>query len=63
MKRKLFSLSLTLLLGLFSWNATAQVSIYGATGITDGTPYTTLKGAFDAINGNALGVNTNNISV
>ncbi len=63
MKRKLFSLSLTLLLGLFSWNATAQVSIYGATGITDGTPYTTLKGAFDAINGNASGVNTDNISV
>ena len=64
MKRKLSSLLLTLLLGLFSWNSTAQnVSIYGATGITDGTSYSTLKLAFDAINANASGVNTDNISV
>ncbi|MFZ4455232.1 MAG: beta strand repeat-containing protein [Bacteroidales bacterium] len=63
MKKKFFSLSLTLLLGLFSWNAIAQISISGATGITDGTTYTTLKGAFDAINTNASGVNTDNIAI
>jgi len=63
MKKKITSLTLTLLLGLFSWNATAQVAIHGATGIADGTSYTTLKGAFDAINTNASGLNTDNIQV
>jgi hypothetical protein len=63
MKKRITLVTLTFILGLFSWSAMAQVSIYGATGITDGTSYTTLKGAFDAINANASGVNTDNISV
>ena len=63
MKKRITLVTLTFILGLFSWSATAQVSIYGATGITDGTSYTTLKGAFDAINANASGVNTDNVSV
>ncbi|MFZ4455233.1 MAG: beta strand repeat-containing protein [Bacteroidales bacterium] len=41
----------------------ASVAITGATGIADGTSYTTLKGAFDAINANASGVNTDKVSV
>ena len=41
----------------------ASVAITGATGIADGTSYTTLKGAFDAINANASGVNTDLVSM
>jgi hypothetical protein len=64
MKKKFTFVALTLLLGLFSWSASAQnVSIYGATGISDGSTYATIKDAFDAINANTSGVNTDNISV
>ena len=63
MKTKLSFLLLTISLGLFTWNASAQVTIQGATGITDGTTYTTLKGALDAINTNASGVNTDDIAL
>ena len=39
------------------------VSISGASGITNGTLYSTLKGAFDAINANDSGLNTDNIAI
>ncbi len=44
-------LVLGLVLMLISAGAMAQVTVTGASGITDGTSYTTLKLAFDAING------------
>ena len=39
-----------------------NVLLTGATGISN-TGYTTLKGAFDAINANASGVNTDNVAI
>ena len=53
MKRKIFSLSLTLLLGLFSWNATAQVTVTGSA--SQDLTYGTLGAAIAAIGTSQLG--------